>query len=56
MGGQAGRTYTNQAGGWTTIYQLGQRELLAASATLRPLHLGHMRHVHRGELRVERAH
>src|SRR6266850_4108000 len=51
-GRPACRTYTNGAGGWTTIYQLGQRELLTASATLRPLNARHVRHVNRGELRI----
>jgi hypothetical protein len=55
-GRQAGRTYTNGAGAWTTIYQLGQRELPTASATLRPLNPRHVRRVHWGELRMELAH
>jgi hypothetical protein len=41
---------------WTTIYQLGQREVLAASATLWPLNPRHVRHVHRGELRMQLTH
>ena len=33
-----------QAGVWTTIYQLGQHELLTTCATLRPLNSRHVRH------------
>jgi len=39
-----------------TIYSLGQRELLAARATVRSLDPDHVRHVHRCELRMELAH
>jgi hypothetical protein len=46
-GRPAGRTYTNGASVWTTIYQLGQRELLTASACRRPLNPRHVRDVHR---------
>jgi hypothetical protein len=35
---------------------LRQRELLAARATIRPLNHGHVRHVHRSELRMELTH
>jgi hypothetical protein len=54
--GRPGGTIHQRAGVWTTIYQLSQRELLTASATLRPLNLRHVRYVHRGELRMELAH
>lgn len=35
------------------IRALAQRELLTASATLRPLNPRHVRYLHRGELRME---
>jgi len=54
--GPGGRTYTNGPGVWTTICQLGQRELLVAWSSRRPLNLGHVCRVHRGELRMKLAH
>ena len=55
-GAASGSNLHQRASVGTTIYQLGQREMLAAYTLIRALNAGDVRHVHCCELRMQLTH